>query len=74
MVLYEYDGNAIMPEPINNRTSIELLRALQVMEQKWITRGLTPRLMRLDNEASQFLKNYLYEQDISVQLELHYTG
>jgi hypothetical protein len=31
MVLYEYDGNAILAEPITNRTSAELLRAFQVM-------------------------------------------
>jgi hypothetical protein len=34
MVLYEYDGNAFMVEPIKNRTSVEILRAFQVMEQK----------------------------------------
>jgi hypothetical protein len=34
MVLYEYDGKAIMAELIKNRTGIELLRAFQVMEQK----------------------------------------
>jgi hypothetical protein len=33
MVLYEYDGNAILAEPIKNRKSPELLRAFQVMEK-----------------------------------------
>jgi hypothetical protein len=68
IILYEYDGNAIMAEPIKNRTSMELLRAFQVMEQKLIARGLKPRLVRLDNEASQIINNYLYEQDFSFQL------
>jgi hypothetical protein len=27
MVLYEYDGNAILAEPIKNRTAADLLRA-----------------------------------------------
>jgi hypothetical protein len=31
MVLYEYDGNAIMAEPIKNHKSAELLRSFQVM-------------------------------------------
>jgi hypothetical protein len=52
MVIYEYDGNAIMAKPIKNRTSGEFLSAFKVMEQKLISRGLKPRLMKLDNEAS----------------------
>jgi hypothetical protein len=62
MVLYEYDGNAIMVEPIKNRTAGEILRAFKVMEQKLITRGLKPRLMKLDNEASPLLKDYVYDK------------
>jgi hypothetical protein len=38
------------------------------MEQKLIARGLKPRHMRLDNEASQLLKDYLFEKNISFQL------
>jgi hypothetical protein len=34
MVLYEYDGNAIMAEPIKNNKAEELLGSFQVMEQK----------------------------------------
>jgi hypothetical protein len=56
MVLYEYDGNAILAEPIKYRTAAELLRTFKVMEQKLTSRGLKPRLMRLDNDASQLLK------------------
>jgi hypothetical protein len=33
MVLYEYDGNAILAEPIIKRTAPELLRAFQVMDK-----------------------------------------
>jgi hypothetical protein len=63
MVLYEYDGN-----DIKNRNTAEILRAFQAMEQKLDARGLTLRLARLDNEASQLLNNYLYEQDIIFRL------
>jgi hypothetical protein len=65
MVVYEYDGNVILTEPINNRTAAELLRAFKVMEKKLTARGLQPKLMRLDNEASQLLKSYLHEQNIT---------
>jgi hypothetical protein len=33
MILYDYDSNAIMAQPIKDRTAPELLRAFQVMEQ-----------------------------------------
>jgi hypothetical protein len=52
MVLYEYDGNAILEEPIKNRTAPKLLRAFQAMEKKLTERGLQPKLMKLDNDAS----------------------
>jgi hypothetical protein len=58
MILCEYEDNAILEAPI--KTAAELLRAFQVLEQKLTSIGLTPRLMGLDNEASQLLKNYLY--------------
>jgi hypothetical protein len=51
MILYDYDSNAIMAQPIKDITSSELLGALQVMEQELVARGLKPELMRLDNEA-----------------------
>jgi hypothetical protein len=34
MVLYEYDGNVTIAEPIKNNKSAKLLRSFQVMEQK----------------------------------------
>jgi hypothetical protein len=34
MVLYEYNGNSIMAEPIKNNKAAELLRSFQVMKQK----------------------------------------
>jgi hypothetical protein len=38
------------------------------MEKKLTFRGLTPKLMTLDNEASKLIKEYLYDQDINFQL------
>jgi hypothetical protein len=68
MVLYDYDRNAILTQPIKDRTAPELLKAFQVMEQELLARGLKPKLMKLDNEASKFLKTYLHQQDITFQL------
>jgi hypothetical protein len=68
MILYDYDSNATLAQPIKDRTAPELLRAFQFMEQELVARGLKPKLMKLDNEASKFLKAYLHQQNIN---ELH---
>jgi hypothetical protein len=68
MILYDYDSNAILAQPIKDKTAPELLKAFQVMEQELVARCLKPKLMKLDNEASKFLKMYLHQQDITFQL------
>jgi hypothetical protein len=73
MILYDYDSNAILAQPIKDRTTPELLRAFQVMEHELVARGLTPKLMKLDNEASKLLKTYLHQQNITFQLVPPYS-
>jgi hypothetical protein len=68
MILYDYDSNAILAQPIKDRTAPELLKAFQIMEHELVARGLKPKLMKLDNEASKLLKTYLHQQDITFQL------
>jgi hypothetical protein len=62
MVLYEYDGNAIMTERIKNNKAGELLRSFQVKEQTMSDRDLKPKIMTLYNEASKLLKEYLQDK------------
>jgi hypothetical protein len=73
MILYDYDSNTILAQPIKDRTAPELLKAFQVMEQELVDRGLKPKLMKLDNEASKLLKTYLHHQDITFQLVSPYS-
>jgi hypothetical protein len=68
IILYDYDSNAILAQPIKDRTSPELLKAFQFMEQELVARALKPKLIKLDNEASKLLKDYLHQQDITFQL------
>jgi hypothetical protein len=68
MILYDYDSNAILAQPIKDRTDPELLRAFQVMEQELVARGLKPKLMKVENEASKLLKTYLHQQNITLKL------
>jgi hypothetical protein len=51
MIVYDYDSNAILAQPIKDQTAPELLKAFQVMEQELVARGLKPKLMKSDNEA-----------------------
>jgi hypothetical protein len=73
MILYDYDSNAILAKPLKDRTAPELLKAFQFMEQELVVRGLKPKLMKLDNEESKMLRNYLYKQDITIQLVPPYS-
>jgi hypothetical protein len=68
MLLYDYNSNEILAQPIKDRTASELLKAFQFMEQELVARGLKPKLMKLDNEASKLLKPYLHQQYITFQL------
>jgi hypothetical protein len=73
MVLYDYDSKAILAKIIKDRTAPELLKAFQFMEQELVARGITPKLMKLDNEASKVLKDYLYMHNITFQLAPPYS-
>jgi hypothetical protein len=73
MILYYYDSNAILAQPIKDQIAPELLKAFQVMEQELVDRGLKPKLMKLDNEASKLLKTYLHQQGITFQVVPPYS-
>jgi hypothetical protein len=73
MILYDYDSNAILVQPIKDRTAPELLKSFQFMEQELVARGLKPKLIKLYNEASKLLKTLLHQQDITFQLVPPYS-
>jgi hypothetical protein len=47
MILYDYDSNEILAQPIKDRAASELLKSFQVIEQELVARGLKPKLMNL---------------------------
>jgi hypothetical protein len=73
MILYDYDSNDILAQPIKDRKSPDLLRAFQVMEQELVARGLKPKLMKLDNEASKLLKTFPHQENNTFQLVSPYS-
>jgi hypothetical protein len=68
MVLYDYDSNSILVEPIKNRTDAEILRAFERHVTRLTAAGLKPLLQRLDNEASKSLKQFICENNMEYQL------
>jgi hypothetical protein len=68
LILYDYDSNSALSEPIKNRGDKDMVRAFDLLIQSLIIRGLKPRLQLLDNEASLELRNYLAKQVIDYQL------
>ena len=67
LVLYCYDANAIICEPIKNRLSKEIKRAFKTKIEYLKDRGLKPLINIMDNEASKELKRY-----ISLEEEMKY--
>ena len=56
MVVYNYDSNNILVKPMKSRTAAEHTRAYKVLFNHLTSRGLRPKLQKLDNEASAMLK------------------
>jgi hypothetical protein len=70
MVVYDYDSNAILTEPLTSRTKTELLQAYSKLPDYLTTRGLKPVLQRLDNEAPGRLQLYMRANSVTFQLVL----
>lgn len=68
MVLYDYDSNAILAEPMKSRNDKEMVRAYSSMLKHLELRGLKPQLQKLDNEAPPGLKEYMFQHHVNYQL------
>ena len=67
-VLYDYDSNAILVEPIKSRTGPEIIKAYGVLLHRLQRAGVKPKLQKLDNEASNALREYITDSNINFQL------
>ena len=56
VVVYDYDSNAIVAEPIKSRQAKEIFNAFKKCEQKITKNNIAPKLYILDNECSGDLK------------------
>jgi hypothetical protein len=53
LIVYDYDSNAILVEPMKNRSAQEHLRAYNILYHYLCARGFRPILQKLDNECSE---------------------
>ena len=68
LIMYHYDSNGILVEPVKSRTGPEIYRAHKVLFSRLRKAGCKPKLHRLDNEASTDLKRYMVDENIDFQL------
>jgi hypothetical protein len=68
LVLYEYDGNAILAEPMKTKADAEAVRAYTVLYRQLTDAGLKPNFQIMDNKASTAVKSFLKQNNITYQL------
>jgi hypothetical protein len=68
MVLAKVDSNAILVEPMKNRTAGEMVRAYQVLIDCLNSAGIFPKLHILDNECSADMKETINSNKMDFQL------
>ena len=68
LVLYDYDTNAILVEPMKGKSAPVIIAAYTKALEVLTRRGHKPRLQKLDNEASTALLNFIEQSDIDFQL------
>ena len=67
MVLYDYDSNAILAEPLKNNTTSEVVRAQTRLTKYLLYRGINPTALRIDNECLEDLKLFFRANSIDFQ-------
>jgi hypothetical protein len=68
LVLYDYDSNAILVEPMKNRSGPQILAAYKLVIDLLTRQGLKLQLQRLDNKASTALKQFMTSVDVDSHL------
>jgi hypothetical protein len=68
LVLYDYDSNSILAEPMKTKSASHILAAYETLYKQLVRAGHKPKLQRLDNECSKELKEFFHENSIAFQL------
>ncbi len=68
MVLTHIDSNAIFTEAMKNRTAGEMIRVYQVLINRLLQAGVTPKRHILDKECSEEFKAIIRKNNMTFQL------
>ena len=68
VVLYHYDSNAILIEPVKDRKGPVIFQAHKKLFDRLRKSGCPPKLHKMDNEAPKDLKRYMDDTNIDYQL------
>ncbi|KAL7481119.1 hypothetical protein ACHAW6_006805 [Cyclotella cf. meneghiniana] len=68
MTMVEIDANAILVEPMKNRTGGKMIRAYMALLGRLKRRGIKPKKHILDNEASDEFKSIIEENGMTYEL------
>ena len=68
LVAYHYDANAILAQPIKNRSATTITTAWKIINKSLQTTGNSPNTYILDNEASAELKTAIKDEGIGYKL------
>ena len=72
-VLYSFDANAVLVEPIKSRGANELFREHAKLVQHLIAKGYKPNIHYVDNVVPDIIKAYDLKNYIKCQLVLPYS-
>jgi hypothetical protein len=67
MILYDYDSNAILAEPVKSKSEGEMIRAYTKLHEYLSGRGLKLRLQKLDNKYPAGLKRFMTQNEVDFQ-------
>ena len=70
LVVYNYNSNSILVEPMKNHSDMEMVQTYTTMSSCQQHAGFNPIIQCLDNEASTALKTWMCDCNIQFQLVL----
>ena len=65
---YHYDSNAILAEPLKNRTASEITKTWKIINNKCAQAGVQPNTYVLDNDISNDLRQTFTNQQVTHKL------
>jgi hypothetical protein len=68
MIIYDYDSNSILLEPIHNRKGPTLVETHRKLHARLTHAGLRPKFVMLDSKCSNALKDFFSEEEMAFQL------